>query len=68
VQEPCDLSGMHTGSLFSLAAWRFTSMRRPFSMFPKAGRPVSPDGRFEVRDVHQKVLRENWLEHLTHCG
>lgn len=23
----------------------------PFSMFPKAGRLVSPDGRFEVRDV-----------------
>jgi hypothetical protein len=23
----------------------------PFSMFPKAGRLISPDGRFEVRDV-----------------
>jgi hypothetical protein len=26
----------------------------PFAMFPKAGRLVSPDGRFEVRDVDQR--------------
>jgi len=25
----------------------------PFSMFPKAGRVVSPDGRFEIRDVDE---------------
>jgi hypothetical protein len=31
----------------------------PFSMFPKAGRLASPDGRFEVRDVD---LREHGSE------
>ena len=28
-------------------------MAAPFSMFPKAGRVVSPDARFEVRDVDE---------------
>ncbi|HXJ89449.1 MAG TPA: hypothetical protein VMS18_21715 [Candidatus Binatia bacterium] len=28
----------------------------PFSMFPKAGRLVSPDGRFELRDVAPESL------------
>lgn len=28
-----------------------TSVAAPFAMFPKAGRVVSPDGRFEIRDV-----------------
>jgi hypothetical protein len=26
----------------------------PFALFPKAGRLVSPDGRFEVRDIDQR--------------
>jgi hypothetical protein len=29
------------------------AMAAPFSMFPKAGRVVSPDGRYEIRDADQ---------------